>query len=152
MRHWWGTAVGIIILFGVLETCHCQTTGDCSLMFSCDGCTMGDLSINLTDCVWRQCDDDNSTGCVSSSEDTQDCSVFNDTSICPASLTPTPGDNRTANDATPEPSPVFSQANFNLSSFIGGVILVLGLQAGAFFAMRFVKSKDSSYETIDPPQ
>ncbi|XP_061112412.1 CD164 sialomucin-like 2 protein isoform X2 [Conger conger] len=140
MSNWWGTAVGVIILFGVLETCHCQTTGDCSLADSCDGCIMGDLSINLTGCVWRQCDNDNYTGCVSDSEDTLDCSVFNDTSIC------------SANDVTPEPTPVYSQANFNLSSFIGGVILVLVLQAGAFFAMKFVKSKDSTYETIEQPQ
>lgn len=54
----------------------------------------------------------------------------------------------TPDDATPEPPPVYSQANFDLSSFIGGVILVLSLQAGAFFAMKFVKSKDSSYETM----
>ncbi|KAJ8378432.1 hypothetical protein AAFF_G00242470 [Aldrovandia affinis] len=150
MSHWCGTAVGVIILFGVLETCHCQA-GDCSQMDSCDDCTMGDPSISLTDCVWRQCDNDNNTGCTSSSEDTQDCSTINDTSMCPTSMTPTASDNSTANDATPVP-PVYSQANFDLSSFIGGVILVLGLQAGAFFAMRFVKSKDSSYETIDPPQ
>ncbi|KAG5842240.1 CD164 sialomucin-like 2 protein isoform X2 [Anguilla rostrata] len=143
MSRWWGTAVGVIILFGVLETYHCQTTvmaGDCSLMDSCEGCIMGDLSINLTDCVWKQCDNDNYTGCVSGSEEAEGCSVFNETSICPA------------NGATPEPNPVYSQAQFNLSSFIGGVILVLGLQAGVFLAMRFVKSKDSSYETIDQPQ
>ncbi|KAG9355569.1 hypothetical protein JZ751_000407 [Albula glossodonta] len=102
-------------------------------MVSCDDC----IFINLTSCVWRQCDNDNNTGCASSSGYIEGCSIYNETSICPT------------NDATPEPPPVYSQANFDLSSFIGGVILVLSLQAGAFFAMKFVKSRDSSYETMD---
>lgn len=38
----------------------------------------------------------------------------------------------------------FSQAKFDMSSFIGGIILVLCLQAGGFFAMRFLKSKEQS--------
>lgn len=38
----------------------------------------------------------------------------------------------------------FSQAKFDMSSFIGGIILVLCLQAGGFFAMRFFKSKEQS--------
>jgi len=49
---------------------------------------------------------------------------------------------------TDNTSPEFSQASFDLSSFIGGIILVLVLQAGAFFAMRFLKTKDSTYETM----
>ncbi|XP_036372098.1 CD164 sialomucin-like 2 protein [Megalops cyprinoides] len=127
--------MGVLILFGVMETCHCQAPGDCSQLDSCDGCIAGDPSNNLTDCVWRQCDDDNATGCASSSDDAQGCSIFNDTSMC-------------SDDATPEPPPVYSQAKFDLSSFIGGVILVLSLQAGAFFAMKFIRTKDSSYETM----
>lgn len=38
----------------------------------------------------------------------------------------------------------FSQAKFDMSSFIGGIILVLCVQAGGFFAMRFLKSKEQS--------
>ena len=46
-------------------------------------------------------------------------------------------------------SPKFSQAKFDLSSFIGGIILVLCMQAGGFFAMRFLKSKEqSSYDPM----
>ncbi|XP_070702977.1 uncharacterized protein cd164l2 [Pempheris klunzingeri] len=41
-------------------------------------------------------------------------------------------------------SPDFSQAKFDMSSFIGGIILVLCLQAAGFFAMRYVKSKEQS--------
>lgn len=42
----------------------------------------------------------------------------------------------------------FSQAKFDMSSFIGGIILVLCVQAGGFFAMRFLKAKEQS--TYDP--
>lgn len=43
----------------------------------------------------------------------------------------------------------FSQAKFDMSSFIGGIILVLCVQAGGFFAMRFLKSKEqSSYDPM----
>ncbi|KAG8005174.1 hypothetical protein GBF38_011115 [Nibea albiflora] len=48
-------------------------------------------------------------------------------------------------------SPEFSQAKFDMSSFIGGIILVLCVQAGGFFAMRFLKSKEqSSYDPMCP--
>lgn len=49
-----------------------------------------------------------------------------------------------ADDSTPKPGPEFSQAKFDMSSFIGGIILVLCVQAGGFFAMRFLKSKEQS--------
>ncbi|ROL48690.1 CD164 sialomucin-like 2 protein [Anabarilius grahami] len=73
----------------------------------------------------------NDTRCMSDIEDSGGCSVYNVTGMC-------------QNNTSPE----FSQASFDLSSFIGGIILVLVLQAGAFFAMRFLKTKDSTYETI----
>lgn len=43
----------------------------------------------------------------------------------------------------------FSQAKFDMSSFIGGIILVMIVQGGGFLAMRFLKSKEqSTYETM----
>lgn len=46
-------------------------------------------------------------------------------------------------------SPEFSQAKFDMSSFIGGIILVLCVQAGGLLAMRFLKSKEqSSYDPM----
>ncbi|XP_060753514.1 CD164 sialomucin-like 2 protein isoform X2 [Tachysurus vachellii] len=113
--------------------------GDCSQLDSCDRCTSRDDALNQTRCIWRSCDNDNDTRCISDTEDSGDCAVYNDTSTCP-------------NDSSSGSAPEFSQASFDLSSFIGGIILVLSLQAGAFFALRFLKTKDSSYETIDQPQ
>ncbi|MGH0174530.1 UNVERIFIED_CONTAM: hypothetical protein FKN15_068073 [Acipenser sinensis] len=53
-------------------------------------------------------------------------------------------------DAPPPtvPAPVYKQANFDLSSFIGGIILVLGIQSALFFIIKFFKTKDSTYQTM----
>lgn len=49
----------------------------------------------------------------------------------------------------PSSGPQFSQAKFDMSSFIGGIILVLCVQAGGLLAMRFLKSKEqSSYDPM----
>ncbi|KAM3596441.1 uncharacterized protein V6R79_014437 [Siganus canaliculatus] len=114
---------------------------DCSQAESCDLC-VGNSMLNLTGCVWRLCPDGNDTGmCVNDEGDSADngvnCSWTRVSELCT-------GDGRKA-DSSPE----FSQAKFDMSSFIGGIILVLCLQAGGFFAMRFLKSKEqSSYDPI----
>ncbi|KAF5908647.1 sialomucin-like 2 protein [Clarias magur] len=116
---------------------------DCSQLDSCDRCTGGDPALNLTNCIWRSCDNDNNTRCIPDTEDSGECTVFNETNSCPIS-------ERFEDSGSDDSSKgsEFSQASFDLSSFIGGIILVLSLQAGAFFALRFLKTKDSSYETI----
>lgn len=37
---------------------------------------------------------------------------------------------------------------FDGASFIGGIVLVLSLQAVGFFILRFLKAKDSTYQTL----
>ncbi|XP_015204114.1 CD164 sialomucin-like 2 protein isoform X1 [Lepisosteus oculatus] len=140
-------AVGAAFVLTVVQTCCCQTAGDCSQLMSCTDCISGDSSMNITGCVWRQCDNGNDTGCVASSEESQGCSLYNDTAMCiaPGSTVPS---SSTDGPSPTEPVPVYKQANFDLSSFIGGIILVLGAQAGIFFIMKFVKSRDSTYETL----
>ncbi|XP_030645419.1 CD164 sialomucin-like 2 protein [Chanos chanos] len=143
MRLVWAAFCGTALLLQVIRTAS-QTTGDmprvdCSQLSSCNGCISGDPSLNLTRCVWRSCSNGNNTQCISETEDTMDCIAFNDTAMCS-------GKENTHRNTHPPPE--FSQATFDLSSFIGGIILVLALQSGAFFAMRFLKTKDSSYETM----
>lgn len=51
----------------------------------------------------------------------------------------------------PAESPHVPEANnpgFDGASFIGGIVLVLSLQAVAFFVLRFLKAKDSTYQTL----
>ncbi|XP_048057702.1 CD164 sialomucin-like 2 protein isoform X4 [Megalobrama amblycephala] len=140
---------GILLLTQVIITNSQESDdsaiGDCSQFDSCDGCISGDPALNLTRCVWQSCNDGNDTRCMSDIEDSGGCSVYNVTGMCQNGGSADGG----GKDNT---SPEFSQASFDLSSFIGGIILVLVLQAGAFFAMRFLKTKDSTYETIDQPQ
>uniref|UniRef100_A0A3Q3WPL5 Uncharacterized protein n=1 Tax=Mola mola TaxID=94237 RepID=A0A3Q3WPL5_MOLML len=53
-----------------------------------------------------------------------------------ASITPVP------------PSPEPHKNTFDAASFIGGIVLVLGLQAVIFFLYKFCKSKDRNYHTL----
>ncbi|KAJ6660264.1 hypothetical protein lerEdw1_017964 [Lerista edwardsae] len=47
---------------------------------------------------------------------------------------------------TAKPSP--HKSTFDAASFIGGIVLVLGLQAVIFFLYKFCKSKDQNYHTL----
>ncbi|XP_006029976.1 sialomucin core protein 24 [Alligator sinensis] len=66
------------------------------------------------------------------------------TSTSVTTITSTPGANTTV--IPPKPSP--RKSTFDAASFIGGVVLVLGLQAVIFFLYKFCKSKDRNYHTL----
>ncbi|XP_069032531.1 CD164 sialomucin-like 2 protein [Embiotoca jacksoni] len=127
---------------------------DCSQASSCDLC-VGDSMLNLTGCVWRLCPDGNDTGlCVTddgnSADNGMNCSWTRVSELCTVVETVAVGGEGDSGDGG---STEFSQAKFDMSSFIGGIILVLCLQAGGFFAMRFLKSKEqSNYDPIEQPQ
>ncbi|XP_068609780.1 sialomucin core protein 24 isoform X1 [Brachionichthys hirsutus] len=68
---------------------------------------------------------------------------------------PSPGGNvsttassGTNTSTTASPSPEPRRNTFDAASFIGGVVLVLGLQAVIFFLYKFCKSKDRNYHTL----
>ncbi|XP_071357046.1 CD164 sialomucin-like 2 protein [Trachinotus anak] len=146
----------LLLLAGVPSV---YSGSDCSQAESCDLC-VGDSMLNLTGCVWRLCPDGNDTGlCVTdegdSADNTMNCSWTRVSELCTvvenAAERGSEGDS--GNDSNTSSSPEFSQAKFDMSSFIGGIILVLCLQAGGFLAMRFLKSKEqSSYDPIEQPQ
>ncbi|NWQ66187.1 MUC24 protein, partial [Neopipo cinnamomea] len=78
--------------------------------------------------------------------------VTNATTHAPVPTTPvtsptttptTPGTN-----ATVTPAPAARKSTFDAASFIGGIVLVLGLQAVIFFLYKFCKSKDRNYHTL----
>ncbi|KAJ3609137.1 hypothetical protein NHX12_023661 [Muraenolepis orangiensis] len=138
MRGLFQSVVGSSLLLLVLLTAvHSQS--DCSQAQSCDMC-VGDSILNLTGCVWWQCSNGNATGaCVVDQGDDSalNCSWTRVPELCTVVETGG-GDSGTA----------LSQAKFDMSSFVGGIILVLCVQAGGFLAMRFLKSKEQS--TYDP--
>ncbi|XP_024234080.1 sialomucin core protein 24 isoform X1 [Oncorhynchus tshawytscha] len=59
----------------------------------------------------------------------------------------TTASNSTASPVVPSPAP-HKKATFDAASFIGGIVLVLGLQAVLFFLYKFCKSKDRNYHTL----
>ncbi|XP_020788337.2 CD164 sialomucin-like 2 protein [Boleophthalmus pectinirostris] len=144
-----------LLLFVAVNSVYSQA--DCSQAESCDLCVGASL-LNLTGCVWRLCPDDNDTGvCMKDrgdvADDGRNCSWTRVSELCLVVETLAEDGNDADRDSNPKPAPEFSQAKFDMSSFIGGIILVLCVQAGGFFAMRFLKSKEqSNYETIEQPQ
>ncbi|KAA0708523.1 Sialomucin core protein 24 [Triplophysa tibetana] len=72
------------------------------------------------------------------------------TVITTKSPTVAPTQNGTVSNSTsvaPTTSP-HKKSTFDAASFIGGIVLVLGLQAVIFFLYKFCKSKDRNYHTL----
>ncbi|XP_061597856.1 uncharacterized protein cd164l2 [Cololabis saira] len=145
-----------VLLLLVMVPSVCSQS-DCSQAESCDLC-VGDSMLNLTGCVWRLCPNGNDTGmCVSDGGDSSDggmnCSWTRVSELCTVVEAVAVGEGDSGDAADTDSSPEFSQAKFNMSSFVGGIILVLCLQAGGLLAMRLLKSKEqSNYDPIEQPQ
>ncbi|XP_029370603.1 CD164 sialomucin-like 2 protein [Echeneis naucrates] len=146
-----------LLLLAVLPSANAGS--DCSQAKSCDLC-VGESLLNLTGCVWMLCPDDNNTGlCVMDESDatnsSMNCSWTRVSELCTVVENGAEGGGGgdSGNDSNTSSTSEFSQAKFDMSSFIGGIVLVLCLQAGGFLAMRFLKSREqSSYDPIDQPQ
>ncbi|NXU18329.1 MUC24 protein, partial [Pardalotus punctatus] len=66
------------------------------------------------------------------------------TTVTSATTTPTTAGSNTT--VAPVPGP--RKSTFDAASFIGGIVLVLGLQAVIFFLYKFCRSKDRNYHTL----
>ncbi|KAG7239222.1 hypothetical protein INR49_029975 [Caranx melampygus] len=64
-----------------------------------------------------------------------------------ATPTTTSGTNTSTTTIAPTAAP-HKNSTFDAASFIGGIVLVLGLQAVIFFLYKFCKSKDRNYHTL----
>ncbi|XP_054249007.1 sialomucin core protein 24 [Indicator indicator] len=75
--------------------------------------------------------------------------VTNATTHAPLSTTAIPSATTTPTiPGTVTPAPSSRKSTFDAASFIGGIVLVLGLQAVVFFLYKFCKSKDRNYHTL----
>ncbi|XP_008310901.1 sialomucin core protein 24 isoform X2 [Cynoglossus semilaevis] len=86
---------------------------------------------------------------ASNSSSSETTTAGNGTSVLPtnSSVTTTaPSNGTTPMPITPSPSQ--KNSTFDAASFIGGIVLVLGLQAVVFFLYKFCKSKDRNYHTL----
>ncbi|CAM5168075.1 unnamed protein product [Eretmochelys imbricata] len=115
--------------------------------------------------------------CIGKGEATKEtCSIYNVTATCPAWRAPTKEPQRAPTKEpqraptkepqrapTKEPeiltpgttagppltaTPEFRPPGFNSASFVGGIVLVLSIQAVFYFIVKFLKSKDSTYQTL----
>ncbi|XDV42323.1 hypothetical protein PO909_011003 [Leuciscus waleckii] len=144
-----------LALLGSMTTQESVTDEACGSLASCDACE------NVTFCQWMNCTVDagkTEAKCVNGSVESQtaNCTIMNCTAttiITSSTITSTsaPTSNGTSANSTTTVSPTTSPSKtstFDAASFIGGIVLVLGLQAVIFFLYKFCKSKDRNYHTL----
>ncbi|XP_043940375.1 CD164 sialomucin-like 2 protein isoform X1 [Protopterus annectens] len=145
-----------LIFYG---SCCCHSaTGECKNLDSCEKCIMGEESMNITECIWVKCEEENDR-CDSKGEAKEGCTIYNETKMCsapPTTITTKEASTSDSKEPTPAPPteapPVYKPSSFDPASFVGGIVLVLGAQAVSYFVLKFVKSKDSTYETLEEAQ
>ncbi|XP_051020111.1 sialomucin core protein 24 [Acomys russatus] len=125
----------------------------CESHNSCISCVNTTIA-NIT-CFWLECQEGNKTYC--SSEFVKNCSQVNRTESCSAKPTAQPSfptsapsavTSGTTNTTLPPTSQPERKSTFDAASFIGGIVLVLGVQAVIFFLYKFCKSKERNYHTL----
>ncbi|XP_012877873.1 PREDICTED: sialomucin core protein 24 [Dipodomys ordii] len=139
------------------ETCESQN--------SCVSCV--NASIANTTCFWINCKKLGRTYCSNTSE-VINCTVANSTDSCSVpTVTPVPTSSTAKTTTLPSPtasttvvtsgatnttltptSQPTRKSTFDAASFIGGIVLVLGVQAVIFFLYKFCKSKERNYHTL----
>ncbi|XP_041109274.1 sialomucin core protein 24-like isoform X2 [Polyodon spathula] len=118
--------------------------------------------MNRTETVGTNCTIVNATSCTANSTTATPQTMTNSTTVAttaplkttttvPALTTPhnttSPTTAKTNSTVIPTTAP-HKKSTFDAASFIGGIVLVLGLQAVIFFLCKFCKSKDRNYHTL----
>ncbi|KAI4574533.1 hypothetical protein MJG53_002484 [Ovis ammon polii x Ovis aries] len=120
----------------------------CTQLKPCEHCVEGDGAHNLSGCVWEQCRPEEPGRCVAQAEVVKEgCSIYNRSESCPAVHHHPTHEPKTVTTESPS-IPEAHSPSFDGASFTGGVVMVLSLQAVAFFVLRFLKAKDSTYQTL----
>ncbi|XP_045150441.1 sialomucin core protein 24 [Echinops telfairi] len=136
----------------------------CESQHSCVSCF--NVSLVRSTCFWIECKDAKKSYCSSNSS-VSDCQVVNKTELCSV---PTPLPTNSTAKPTTQPSPTSAhtavpttdltnttvtptsqpgrKSTFDAASFIGGIVLILGVQAVVFFLYKFCKSKERNYHTL----
>ncbi|XP_073193091.1 sialomucin core protein 24 isoform X2 [Lepidochelys kempii] len=120
----------------------------CADLKTCSDC----VNSAIPKCKWSQCQDSSTAATTAANATTANItSATSPAASSAASSTPvlstvsTPGTTHTT-ESPPKPAP--HKSTFDAASFIGGIVLVLGLQAVIFFLYKFCKSKDRNYHTL----
>ncbi|KAF6364188.1 CD164 molecule [Rhinolophus ferrumequinum] len=134
----------------------------CEHRNSCVSC-VNESTDTANTCFWMACKEGKSY--CSHNSTTASCQVVNSTDFCvEPTIAPLPT-NSTAKTTTKPSSPTtvvpgttnttltptsqpIRKSTFDAASFIGGIVLVLGVQAVIFFLYKFCKSKERNYHTL----
>ncbi|XP_016073020.1 PREDICTED: sialomucin core protein 24 isoform X2 [Miniopterus natalensis] len=132
---------------------------------SCVSCINASSAIANITCFWMECKEAGKSYCSHNSTVT-DCKVVNSTDFCSApTASPLPTNSTAGNTTMPSfsttattpgstnatlspTSQPMRKSTFDAASFIGGIVLVLGVQAVIFFLYKFCKSKERNYHTL----
>ncbi|XP_025781494.1 sialomucin core protein 24 isoform X1 [Puma concolor] len=136
----------------------------CENRNSCVSCF--NSSLDATACFWIECKD---KSYCSHNSTASDCQVLNGTKFCSEpEPTPMPTNSTAKTTTLPSTSTTTTtvttsgttnttltptsqpgrKSTFDAASFIGGIVLVLGVQAVIFFLYKFCKSKERNYHTL----
>ncbi|XP_036621805.1 sialomucin core protein 24 [Trichosurus vulpecula] len=139
-----------------------QAPESCEVHTNCTSCVE---SKNAT-CFWTVCD---GSAYCSEHAATPNCTVVNSSSNCVVGPTASPSPTNStakpspavptipavttvvtpgAQNVTVIPTPSTRKSTFDAASFIGGIVLVLSVQAVVFFLFKFCKSKERNYHTL----
>ncbi|CAK6961875.1 sialomucin core protein 24 [Scomber scombrus] len=131
-------------------TCDkCVTTNGCQWANCTEtafSCLSSALLANGT-CTNASCSAPSASTTVAPSHSTTLPHVATTTASNSSSPQPTAGTSTTTTPIVPTPAH-HKNSTFDAASFIGGIVLVLGLQAVIFFLYKFCKSKDRNYHTL----
>ncbi|KAF6113084.1 CD164 molecule [Phyllostomus discolor] len=122
----------------------------CENRNSCISCVNASNPIANTTCFWMEC---KGKSYCSHNSTVTDCQVVNGTDFCHAKTTTVPSSSTTTVPGSPNTtltptSQPMRKSTFDAASFIGGIVLVLGVQAVIFFLYKFCKSKERNYHTL----
>ncbi|XP_034756298.1 sialomucin core protein 24 isoform X4 [Etheostoma cragini] len=143
-------------VFLALIGASAATDSDACSSLTCASCetTNGCLWVNCTEsigCFNYLLAENNSCTNVSCADNSTLISTAAPTHSGNSSIPTSPSSTTVGNitDTTPtSPSPAPHNNTFDAASFIGGIVLVLGLQAVIFFLYKFCKSKERNYHTL----
>ncbi|XP_029984253.1 sialomucin core protein 24 isoform X2 [Sphaeramia orbicularis] len=130
------------------DGCSNQTCTQCETQTGCEWVTCG---TSLPSCrnmtllgVNENC---TNTNCSENQNITTAVPTQTHNSTTTTTTTAAPSNGTTISPLTPTTAP-HKNSTFDAASFIGGIVLVLGVQAVIFFLYKFCKSKDRNYHTL----
>ncbi|XP_044145368.1 sialomucin core protein 24 isoform X2 [Bufo gargarizans] len=106
------------------------------------------MNSSIADCTKELCEGAPTTNVTNTTTSTSTPAATTNSSAAPASSTA-----QSSATTSLKPSPVTTPSpikknTFDAASFIGGIVLVLGVQAVVFFLYKFCKAKDRNYHTL----